>query len=79
MSSTDDKPQVHNSQGRHLAQPSLLINNSILMFPSKHQHTPALKAENHAAFLDDGLHCRAMMEQFLVKVLQCKVGPPVNV
>jgi hypothetical protein len=29
--------------------------------------------------LDDGLHCRAMMEQFLVKVLQCKVGPPVNV
>jgi hypothetical protein len=54
MYSNDDKPQVQNSQERHLmVQPSQLLNSSTLVFPSKHQQTPALKAQNHAEFSVD--------------------------
>ena len=57
MYSNDDKPQVQSSQGRHsMVQQSQLLNSSTLMFPSKHQQTPALKAQNHAEFLDDDSH-----------------------
>lgn len=57
MNVDNDKPLVQNSQERHLmAQPSQLLNNSTLTFPSKHQQTPALKEQNHAEFLADGSH-----------------------